>query len=153
MSLQAGDVAPEFTLPNEDGRPVALRDLRGRKVVLYFYPKDDTPGCTAEACALRDEFPRFEAREATVLGVSPDDPASHARFCTKHNLPFSLLADTGHEVAEAYGVWGLKKMYGREFLGVSRTTFVIDEEGRIERVFEKVKPAEHAEELLQALGE
>ena len=152
MTLQEGQAAPDFALPNEDGEMVTLSGLRGRKVVLYFYPKDDTPGCTAEACGIRDAFPRFEANGAVVLGVSPDDPASHTRFRGKYGLPFSLLADTRQEVSEAYGVWVPKKMNGREYMGVARTTFVIDEAGRIERIFQKVSPAEHAEELLGVLG-
>ncbi|MDQ3856330.1 MAG: thioredoxin-dependent thiol peroxidase [Chloroflexota bacterium] len=145
-------MAPEFSLPNERGETVSLSDLRGRKVVLYFYPKDDTAGCTAEACGIRDQFPRFEARDAVVLGVSPDDSDSHSRFRAKYNLPFSQLADTDHHVAEAYGAWGTKKSFGKEHTGVLRTTFLIDEEGRIERVFEQVSPAEHAHELLEALS-
>lgn len=151
MILQSGEKAPEFTLPDHNGEMVSLADLRGRKVVLYFYPKDDTPGCTAEACGIRDVFPKFEARDAVVLGVSPDSAESHWKFRMKYELPFTLLADTDHKVAEAYGVWDLKKMYGREYMGVSRTTFLIDEEGRIERVFEKVNPAKHPHELLSAL--
>ena len=152
MTLQQGTQAPEFHLPDQDGKTVSLGDLRGRKVVLYFYPKDDTPGCTAEACGIRDQFPRFEARDAVVLGVSPDDAESHRRFREKYGLPFTLLADTEHRVADAYGVWGTRKLYGREYEGVSRTTFLIDEEGRVERVYDKVSPAEHAQELLEALG-
>ncbi len=150
MSLQVGDQAPEFALENQDGEWVSLAALRGRKVVLYFYPKDDTPGCTAEACGIRDQFPRFEARDAFVLGVSPDSARSHRKFREKYDLPFTLLADTEHEVAEAYGVWVPKKMYGREYMGVNRSTFMINEEGRIERIFEKVSPAEHPDELLAA---
>ena len=152
MSIEEGRQAPEFALRDQDGEVVALSDLKGKRVVLYFYPKDDTPGCTAQACGIRDQFPAFEARDAVVLGVSPDDPKSHRKFREKYCLPFTLLADTEHEAAEAYGVWGPKKMYGREFMGVTRTTFVIDEEGRIERVFREVSPAEHAQELLQVLG-
>ncbi len=152
MTLREGQQAPEFSLLNQDGETVSLAGLRGRKVVLYFYPKDDTPGCTAEACGIRDQFPRFEARDAVVLGVSPDSVKSHKKFQEKYSLPFTLLADTEHEAAETYGVWGEKKMYGKTYMGVNRTTFVIDEEGKIERIFEKVTPAEHADELVQALG-
>lgn len=157
MTLQAGDQAPDFTLPNEDGEPISLSDLGGRKVVLYFYPKDDTPGCTTEACSIRDEFPQFEAKGAVVLGVSPDTSGSHTRFRSKYNLPFSLLADTDHKVAEAYGVWVTKRLMDddrpcKEYEGVARTTFLIDEGGRIERIFNDVKPAEHTQELLEALS-
>ena len=151
MTLQQGDPAPDFTLPDQNGDGVSLSHFRGRKVVLYFYPKDDTSGCTAEACGIRDEFPAFEGVGAVVLGVSPDSSESHRKFREKYNLPFTLLADTEHEVAETYGVWVLKQAYGREFMGVQRSTFLIDEEGRIEQVFHKVKPAEHAQELLLAL--
>lgn len=151
MIPQAGQQAPEFALRNQDGETVSLSELRGRKVILYFYPRDDTPGCTAEACGIRDVFPRFEARDAVVLGVSPDDVESHKKFQQKYGLPFTLLADADHAVAEQYGVWGEKTMYGRTYWGVNRVTFLIDEDGRIERVYEKVTPQEHAEELLQAL--
>lgn len=152
MSLQTGTEAPEFTLPNENGDNVSLSDLRGRKVVLYFYPKDDTPGCTTEACGIRDQFPSFEAKGAVVLGVSADDSASHRAFKEKYNLPFTLLADTEHKVSEAYGVWGTRKMYGKEYIGIKRTTYLIGEQGNIERVFEKVSPADHPQELLDALA-
>ncbi len=152
MTLQVGDPAPEFELLDQDGNPVRLRDFRGRKVVLYFYPKDDTAGCTAEACGIRDEFPRFESAGAVVLGVSPDEPKTHARFRDKYQLPFTLLADSGREAVNLYGVWGPRKYMGREYLGVTRTTFLIDEEGRIERIFNNVKPAQHPLELLKALG-
>lgn len=152
MIPEEGVEAPDFMLLDESGEAVTLSKLRGKKVVLYFYPKDDTPGCTAEACGIRDEFPRFESRGAVVLGVSPDDPESHTKFRAKYALPFTLLADTEHEVAEKYGVWVSKKMHGREYMGVDRTTFLIDEAGRIERIFRQVKPAEHTQELLLALG-
>ena len=145
MSLQSGNPAPEFALPDENGDTISLADLRGQQVVLYFYPKDDTPGCTIEACAIRDQFPRFQTRNAKVLGVSPDDSQSHLAFKQKYNLPFTLLADTEQKVAEAFGARGPR--------GVMRTTFVIDEQGHIQHIFEKVAPAEHAEELLQVLGE
>ncbi len=151
MTLQEGDKAPEFSLPDHNGQNVSLSEMRGSKIVLYFYPKDDTSGCTKEACGIRDEFPSFQAKGAVVLGVSPDSAASHEKFRRKHDLPFILLVDTKHEVAEAYGVWVKKQMYGREYMGVARTTFVIDEQGNIECVFRKVSPAEHAQELLAAL--
>jgi len=150
--LKEGDPAPDFELPADDGSVVRLSDLRGRKVVLYFYPKDDTPGCTREACEFRDRFADLEAAGAVVLGVSPDPVRSHEKFRTKYGLPFRLLADTDHRVAEAYGVWKPKPLYGRIVPGIERTTFVIDEEGRIARIFPKVKPAGHAAEVLAALG-
>lgn len=153
MSLEEGIKAPDFTLADENGTPTALSQFQGQKVVLYFYPKDDTPGCTTEACGIRDQFPRFEGTGSVVLGVSPDGPESHRKFKDKYQLPFTLLADTGHEVAETYGVWGKKQMYGKEYMGVDRTTFLIDEQGDIEKIFRKVSPAEHPEELLAALGQ
>ncbi|HEX7051693.1 MAG TPA: thioredoxin-dependent thiol peroxidase [Longimicrobiales bacterium] len=149
--LKENDVAPDFTLPADDGSEVTLSALRGRKVVLYFYPKDDTSGCTTQACGVRDSFPEFEARGAVVLGVSPDPVRSHVKFRDKYDLPFRLLADTDHAVAEAYGVWKEKSMYGRKYWGNERTTFIIDEAGRIARIFPQVKPAEHAELVLGAL--
>jgi len=150
--VSEGNVAPDFTLPDENGNQVSLSQFRGRKVILYFYPKDDTPGCTTEACGIRDSFPNFEASGAVVLGVSPDSVESHKKFKEKYNLPFTLLADTDHKVAEMYGVWGTKKMYGREFTGVLRTTFLIDEEGKVQKVFKNVKPDLHAQELVEALA-
>lgn len=149
--LKENDIAPDFTLPADDGSEVRLSDLRGRKVVLYFYPKDDTPGCTTQACDVRDRFGEFEERGAVVLGVSPDPVDSHAKFRDKYHLPFRLLADTDHAVAEAYGVWKEKSMYGRKYWGNERTTFVIDEEGRITRIFPRVRPGEHAAKVLAAL--
>ncbi len=145
------DVAPDFELSTQDGTPLKLSDLRGRKVVLYFYPKDDTPGCTTQACGLRDSWRDFEAKGAVVLGVSPDTAASHTKFRAKYELPFTLLADTNHEVAEKYGVWKEKSRYGRTYFGNERTTFVIGEDGRIAAVFPKVKPEEHAEQVLAVL--
>jgi peroxiredoxin Q/BCP len=146
--IDAGDLAPDFELPSDRGGTVRLRDLRGRRVILYFYPKDDTSGCTKEACGFRDALPSLEERNATVLGVSPDPVRSHERFRDKYDLNFPLLADEDHAVAEAYGAWGTKKMYGREYEGVLRSTFLIDRDGRIEKVYRKVKPAEHAVEVL-----
>lgn len=151
--LPAGAAAPDFSLPDAAGTVHALRDYRGRWVVLYFYPADDTPGCTTEACQFRDVHAEIEAAGAVVLGVSPDDPASHARFRDKYGLPFTLLADVDHRVAEAYGVWQLKTSYGRSQMGVVRSTFLIDPEGRIARVWPKVKADGHAAEVLAALGE
>ncbi len=150
--LKPNDIAPDFELQADDGSTVRLSDLRGRKVVLYFYPKDDTPGCTIEACEFRDRNQDLAASGAVVLGVSPDTVESHRKFRDKYGLDFRLLADTDHRVAEAYGVWQQKSMYGRKYWGVARTTFLIDEEGRLARVFEKVKPAGHAAEVLEAIG-
>jgi len=151
-SLKAGDLAPDFELPSDAGTPLRLSSLRGHPVALYFYPKDDTPGCTAEACGLRDGFAAFARAGVVILGVSPDNAASHARFSSKYALPFPLLADEGHRVAELYGVWGEKTFMGKKHMGVLRTTFVIDAGGRIARVFENVKPDGHASEILAALG-
>lgn len=148
-----GEMAPDFTLTAHDGSEVALSSLRGRPVVLYFYPKDDTSGCTTQACGIRDAFPRFEALDAVVLGVSPDPVKSHVKFREKYDLPFTLLADTEHAVAELYGVWKEKSMYGRKYWGNERTTFLIGADGRITHVFPKVKPAEHAKKVEEALGE
>lgn len=152
LTLREGDDAPDFTLPTDTGEPLTLSALRGRPVVLYFYPTDDTPGCTAQACELRDEFPRFADRDAVILGVSPDSVKSHAKFKQKYGLPFTLLADTAHEVAERYGVWKEKSMFGRKFWGNERTTFVIDAHGRIVRVLTKVKPEGHAAVVAAVLG-
>ena len=149
--LNENDAAPEFTLQDQDGGSVSLSDFRGRKVVLYFYPKDDTPGCTTQACELRDSVETFDARDAVILGISPDSVASHRKFADKFDLPFTLLADVDHKVAEAYDVWKEKSMYGRTYWGNERTTFVIDEQGRIAKVLPKVKPAEHVEQLLGIL--
>ncbi|MGD8869238.1 MAG: thioredoxin-dependent thiol peroxidase [Gemmatimonadales bacterium] len=149
--LKAGDTAPDFELLSDEGERVRLSDLRGKKVVLYFYPKDDTPGCTTEACELRDRQPELEAQGATVLGVSPDSVASHQKFKAKYGLTFTLLSDPDHSVADAYGAWGEKKMYGKTYEGILRTTFVIDEAGKIEGVFEKVRPKGHGDQVLAAL--
>ena len=150
---EIGTAAPAFTLDTDTGDRLALKDLKGRPVVLYFYPKDDTSGCTTEACGFRDAFPRFRKSNAVILGVSPDSVKSHQKFKAKYDLPFTLLADPDHAVAERYGVWKEKSMYGRTYMGVERTTFVIDPAGRIARIFHKVKPAGHAEEIEAALGE
>lgn len=151
--LKPGAKAPSFSLPSDSGSPVALKDLKGKTVVLYFYPKDDTSGCTTEACEFRDNWKAVKAAGAVVLGVSPDAVASHARFKVKYKLPFPLLADADHAVAEAYGAWGEKSMYGRKYMGILRSTFVIDGAGRIVKIFEKVKPKGHAAEVLAALEE
>ena len=151
--LKTGDIAPDFTLPKDNGGEIALSSFTGRKVVLYFYPKDDTPGCTKEACSFRDTFAKFKKRGIAVLGVSPDSEASHKKFETKYKLPFTLLADKDHAIADAYGVWGEKKFMGRTYMGVHRTTFLIDEKGKIKKVFEKVKPEDHASEVLEAFAD
>ena len=152
MPIQSGRTAPDFELEDETGTPRRLSDFRGKPVVLYFYPKDDTPGCTTEACNFRDDYSAYENAGVTILGVSPDTVKSHQKFKEKHGLPFPLLADKDHKVCELYDVWGLKKMMGREYMGVLRTTFLIDAQGKIVRVFEKVKPAEHSAELLAELS-
>jgi peroxiredoxin Q/BCP len=151
--LSAGDTAPDFTARDTDGNEVRLSDFRGRKVVLYFYPKDDTPGCTKQACSIRDSHSEFEERGIKVLGVSLDDAASHRKFTDKYELPFTLLADTDHAVADAYGVYGQKEFMGKKYMGVSRVTFLIDERGRIKRVMDKVNVDEHADEVLEAFDE
>jgi peroxiredoxin Q/BCP len=145
-----GSAAPAFSSTDANGEPVRLKDLRGQRVVLYFYPKDDTPGCTKEACSFRDSFSEFKKRGITVLGVSPDSESSHKKFANKYKLPFTLLADKDHVIADAYGVYGEKKFMGRTYMGVNRTTFLIDEKGKIKKIFEKVKPDEHAKEVLEA---
>jgi peroxiredoxin Q/BCP len=149
--VEEGKEAPGFELPADDGRHVKLSDLRGQPVVLYFYPRDDTPGCTTQACGIRDAYAEFREKGAVVLGISPDDEASHARFKEKHALPFTLLADEGHEVAEEYGVWVEKTMYGKKSMGIERSTFVIDPEGRVTTVLRRVKPETHADEVLAAI--
>ncbi|WP_322822454.1 thioredoxin-dependent thiol peroxidase [Chloroflexus sp.] len=149
---QVGEMAPDFTLPNEAGEPVSLSQFRGKRVILYFYPKDDTPGCTSQACGFRDSYPIIEEKNAVVIGISPDGTKSHAKFKTKHNLPFILLADEQHSVAEAYGVWGEKSMMGKKYMGIIRSHFVIDEEGRIVQAEIKVSPADSVKRALAALG-
>lgn len=149
---QVGEMAPDFTLPNEAGEPVSLSQFRGKRVILYFYPKDDTPGCTSQACGFRDSYPVIEEKNAVVIGISPDGTKSHAKFKTKHNLPFILLADEQHSVAEAYGVWGEKSMMGKKYMGIIRSHFVIDEEGRIVQAEIKVSPVDSVKRALAALG-
>ena len=151
--LEKGSKAPAFSLPADDGSTVSLESLAGHVVVLYFYPKDDTSGCTVEACEFRDNYSGVKKAGAVVLGVSPDPVSSHAKFIKKLGLPFHLLADVDHTVAEAYGAWGQKSMYGRKYMGILRSTFVIDGTGRVAKVFEKVKPKGHAEEVEQAIDE
>ena len=150
--IEEGKPAPDFELPSDNGETVKLSALRGKPVVLYFYPKDDTPGCTTQACGIRDAYGEFERAGAVVLGISPDSEKSHVKFKEKHGLPFTLLADTEHEVANAYGVWGEKKYMGRTYMGINRSTFVIDANGTVTRVLHDVKPATHADAVLAALG-
>ena len=151
--LKEGSVAPAFTTKDAEGRTVKLKDFRGQKVALYFYPKDDTPGCTKEACSFRDSFADFKKQGINVLGVSINNEATHKKFALKFNLPFTLLTDTDHAIADAYESYGEKKFMGRTYLGVKRNTFLIDEQGKIKRIFEKVKPEEHAKEVLAAFDE
>ncbi|HEY6931226.1 MAG TPA: thioredoxin-dependent thiol peroxidase [Thermoanaerobaculia bacterium] len=150
--LEVGDRAPSFQTVDQDGETVALKDFRGKKVVLYFYPKDDTPGCTQEACAFRDDFAAFRRRGAEILGVSVDDSKSHGKFAAKFDLPFRLLADPDKRVVAAYGVWGEKSLYGRRYMGTHRVTYLIDEKGKVAAVWPKVKPKGHAREVLQEIG-
>jgi peroxiredoxin Q/BCP len=149
--IREGEQAPDFTLESDAGEQVSLSGLRGKPVVLYFYPKDDTDGCTAQACGIRDAYGEFEQAGAVVLGVSPDSVKSHVKFKTKYELPFTLLADPEHELAERYGVWGEKKYRGKSYMGISRTTFVIGADGAVVKVIEKVKPLTHADDVLAAL--
>ena len=148
--LKEGSTAPAFKTTDANGKAVRLKDFRGQKVVLFFYPKDDTPGCTKEACSFRDAFADFEKRGIKVLGISTDNEKSHTKFAKKFDLPFTLLTDQDHAIADAYGTYGQKKFMGRTYMGVFRTTFVIDEKGKIKHIFEKVKPEEHASEVLAA---
>jgi len=148
MSIQIGQAAPDFSANNQNGKTLTLGDFKGKKLVLYFYPKDDTPGCTAEACSLRDHYQTFLAQGYAILGVSPDNEAKHQKFIAKYELPFDLLADTDHAVAEAYGVWVEKSMYGRQYMGIARTTFVIDENGNMADIIQKVNTKEHGPQLL-----
>ena len=148
IKLNIGDKAPNFSCKNEKGELVSLKDFKGKNLVLYFYPKDDTPGCTAEACDLRDNYQSFLSKGFEILGVSPDSEKKHQKFIDKHELPFSLLADEDHSVAEAYGVWGEKSMYGRKYMGILRTTFVIDDKGKLSNIIEKVDTKAHSKQLI-----
>ena len=150
--LKVGQKAPDFTVLNDKGEKVTLSDLKGKKVVLYFYPKDDTPGCTTEACAFRDGIDAIKKRGAIVIGVSTDSVESHKKFKNKFDLNFPLLADTDKKMVDAYGTWKEKSMYGKKYMGIERTTFIIDESGKIAHIFPKVKVAEHYDEVLSALG-
>ena len=149
--IEAGKPAPNFELKTDSGGTVSLDSLRGKPVVLYFYPKDDTPGCTKQACGLRDEYAQFTERGAVILGVSPDDEASHVKFRDKYQLPFTLLADPEHEASEAYGVWGERNYAGRTYMGITRSTFVIDSDGNVSKAMRGVKPDTHTEKVLAAL--
>jgi peroxiredoxin Q/BCP len=149
--IAEGDKAPNFSLEADDGTTVTRDSLAGKNVVLYFYPKDDTPGCTKEACDFRDAFPRFDKVDAVVVGVSPDSPDSHRKFKKKYSLPFRLLSDEGHKVADSFGVWKEKSMYGRNYMGIERTTVIIDRKGRVVRIFPKVKVPGHALEVESAV--
>ena len=148
--IEPGTEAPDFELPDQDGNPVKLADLRGKRVVLYFYPKADTPGCTTQACGIRDVWDEFERTGAVVLGVSPDSPKKHVKFREKYGLPFTLLSDEEHSVAEAYGTWVEKSMYGRKYMGIERATFLIDANGIVRRLWRKVKVPGHAQDVLEA---
>ncbi len=149
--LEVGKKAPDFKLKDQDGKTISLSDFKGKNVVLYFYPKDDTPGCTKEACSFRDELPRFGKIDAVILGVSPDSVESHKKFAQKFELPFTLLSDENKKVVEAYDVWKEKNNYGKKYMGVERTTYVIDKDGRIKKIFNKVKVDGHSEEVMDAL--
>ena len=150
--IEPGQTAPDFTLPDQHGDPVTLSQLRGKTVVLYFYPKADTPGCTAQACGIRDAYGEFERAGAVVLGISPDDEASHGKFKSKYDLPFTLLADPDHKVAEKYGVWGERNFAGKKYMGINRSTFIIDPEGNVARAMIGIKPAGHASKVLDSLS-
>ncbi len=150
--LSTGDVAPDFTLPTDGGGEITLSSLRGSKVVIYFYPKDDTPGCTTESCSFRDNLPAFEGVDAKIIGISKDSVAKHDKFKTKYDLNFPLASDENGEVCESYGVWVEKSMYGKKYMGIDRSTFLIDEEGKIVQVWRKVKVPGHVEEVLEAAG-
>lgn len=151
MSIEINQPAPQFTLLDENGNSHSLTDYKGKPVVLYFYPKDDTPGCTTEACEFRDDYDEYERAGVVILGISPDTVRSHKKFKEKYDLPFTILADDQHAVSELYGVWGEKSMYGKKYFGVNRTTFLIDGEGNILEIFENVKPKGHSSQVLAAL--
>lgn len=153
MPLEVGDAAPEFDLADAEGNRFKLGDLQGKRVVLYFYPRDNTPGCTKEACGFRDAYPDYQSKDVVVLGVSADDAKAHNKFALKHNLPFPLLVDEGGEVAARYGSYGLKKFMGKEFMGVFRHTFIIGPDGTLEKIYRKVKPEPHAQDILTDLAE
>ncbi len=149
--LEVGKKAPDFILPDQDGKKVSLKDFKGKKIILYFYPKDNTSGCTKEACSFRDDFPKFKKTDAVILGVSPDSVSSHKKFAEKFNLPFTLLSDEEKKVLELYNVWKEKSMYGKKYMGVERTTYIIDETSKIKKIFNKVKVDGHNLEVMEAL--
>jgi len=149
--LKEGDLAPDFTAENQDGKPISLADFKGKKLILYFYPKDMTPGCTAESCNLNDNYSMLSQKGFEVVGVSPDEPSKHQKFIAKYNFRFNLIADTEKKVLEAYGAWGMKKLYGKEYMGVLRTTFIIGEDGTILKIFKKVKTKDHTNQILAEL--
>ena len=151
MNLKVGDKAPGFSLRDQNGNSVSLDGYLGKKVIVFFYPKDDTPGCTVEVCNFRDDFELYEEKNAVLMGISKDGEESHKKFISKFNLPFTLLCDEDHAVVEAYGAWGEKSMYGRKYMGIVRTTVVVDAEGNVEQIYEKVKPKDHSKELLGVL--
>lgn len=153
MTLKTGQKAPDFKLPDENGKLHKLSDYKGKTVVLYFYPADDTPGCTLEACNFRDDYLKYKAAGAVILGVSPDDEQSHEKFKEKFSLPFPLLADVGHKVSEQYGVWAEKTMFGKKYMGVVRSTFLIDPQGKIVEIYSKVSVPKHSEKVLKAVEE
>jgi peroxiredoxin Q/BCP len=153
MAIKVGDKAPSFKLKNQDGKTISLSDLKGKPIVLYFYPKDDTSGCTKEACNFRDEFPKFGKMKAEIIGISADSIESHKKFAEKYKLPFNLLSDVKKEVIEKYGVWQEKSMYGKKYMGIVRTTFIIDASGKIGKIFPKVKVDNHNKEVIEALKE
>ena len=150
--FKAGDKTPHFEGINQNGKKISLEDFKGKKLILYFYPKDDTPGCTAESCNLNDNYEMWLSKGYDVVGVSPDSEKSHVKFIEKYNLKFNLIADTNHEILEAYDAWGEKSMYGKKYMGVLRTTYVIDEKGLIEAVFEKVNTKDHTNQIIEALN-
>ncbi|MGF1924103.1 MAG: thioredoxin-dependent thiol peroxidase [Bacteroidia bacterium] len=153
IEIKQGDPAPKFTSTDQNGNSISLEQLKGKKVILFFYPKDNTPGCTAEACDFRDNYQSLKSKGFEVLGVSVDDEKSHQKFATKYDLPFTLLADTDHRIVEAYGVWGEKSMYGKKYMGTNRTTFIIDEEGNIAHIINKVDTKKPTEQMLQLIGQ
>lgn len=153
MTLNVGDAAPSFALPDAEGKLVKLEDLQGKWVVLYFYPRDNTPGCTKEACGFRDAYADYQTSDVVVLGVSTDDAKAHTKFATKYDLPFPLLVDEGGAIASEYGSYGLKKFMGKEYMGISRSTFIIDPEGKLAKIYRKVKPEPHAQEVLSDIAE
>lgn len=153
MTVEAGMLAPDFTLESHNGETVNLSDFHGKNVIVYFYPKDMTPGCTTEACDFRDHYQNFQSQDVVILGISPDPVNRHVKFVEKYNLPFLLLADPDHRISEAYGVWKLKKNYGKEYMGIERSTFIIDKQGKIAKEWRKVKVKGHVEEALQYIRE